>query len=48
MPSIFLSFVLTGEWAIVAQRKLSKFSAISWQKQVNFQWNDDEVPLVLD
>ena len=23
-------------------------SAISWRKQVNFQWNDDEVGFVLD
>jgi hypothetical protein len=26
----------------------SNFSAISWQEQVNFQWNDDEVHFVLD
>ena len=24
------------------------FSAISWQEQVNFQWDDDEVCIVLD
>jgi hypothetical protein len=24
------------------------FSAISWWKQVNFQWDDDEARLVLD
>jgi hypothetical protein len=24
------------------------FSAISWQEQPNFQWDDDEVPFVLD
>jgi hypothetical protein len=24
------------------------FSAISWQEQVNFQWDDDEVRFVLD
>jgi hypothetical protein len=25
-----------------------EFSAISWQEQVNFQWDDDEVRFVLD
>jgi hypothetical protein len=24
------------------------FSAISWQEQVNFQWDDDEIRFVLD
>jgi hypothetical protein len=33
---------------IVVQRKLSNFSALSWQEQVNFQWDDDEVRFVLD
>ena len=28
--------------------QLSNFSAISWRKQVNFQWDDDEVRFVLD
>jgi hypothetical protein len=27
---------------------LAIFSAISWRKQVNFQWDDDEVRFVLD
>ena len=27
---------------------IQHFSAISWQEQVNFQWNDDEVSFVLD
>ena len=25
-----------------------QFSAISWQEQVNFQWDDNEVRFVLD
>ena len=33
---------------IVVQRQLCNLSAISWWKQVNFQWNDDEVHFVLD
>jgi hypothetical protein len=37
-----------NEWVIVVWRQLSNFSAISWQEQVNFQWNDDEVHFVLD
>jgi len=28
--------------------QFSNYSAISWQEQVNFQWNDDEVRFVLD
>ena len=24
------------------------FSAISWREQIDFQWDDDEVPFVLD
>ena len=27
---------------------IQNFSAISWQEQVNFQWDDDEVHFVLD
>ena len=33
---------------IVVQRQLCNLSAISWRKQVNFQWNDYEVHFVLD
>ena len=33
---------------IVAKRQVSNLSAISWQEQVNFQWDDDEVRFVLD
>jgi hypothetical protein len=33
---------------IVVYRHASNFSAISWQEQVNFQWDDDEVRFVLD
>jgi hypothetical protein len=29
-------------------RQFSNFSAISWRKQVSFQWDDDEVYFVLD
>jgi hypothetical protein len=34
--------------AIVVQRQLSNFLAISWREQVCFQWDDDEVCFVLD
>jgi hypothetical protein len=37
-----------SEWVIVALRQLTTFSAMSWREQVNFQWDDDEVRLVLD
>jgi len=33
---------------IVVERQLSNFSAISWREQVNFQWDDDDVRIVLD
>ena len=34
---------------IVVQRQFSKFAAIWWREQVNFQWDeDDEVCFVLD
>ena len=33
---------------IVVKRQVSNFSAISWQEQVNFQSDDDEVRFVLD
>ena len=29
-------------WVIVVLNQLSNFSAISWQEQVNFQWDDEE------
>jgi len=35
-------------WVIVVYRQFSNSSAMSWWKQVNFQWDDDEVCLVLD
>jgi hypothetical protein len=34
------------EWVIVVYS--ANFSAISWQEQINFQWDDDEVRFVLD
>ena len=37
-----------SEWVIVVQRQFSNFSTISWREQVNFQWDDDEVRVVLD
>ena len=36
------------EWVIIVLCQFSNFSAISWREQVNFQWDDDEVCLVLD
>jgi len=33
---------------IVVSRQFSKFSAISWRAQVNFQRDDDKVRFVLD
>jgi hypothetical protein len=36
------------DWVIVVQRQFSNYSAISWQEQVIFQWDDDEVRFVLD
>jgi len=33
---------------IVVSCQLSNFSAISWQEQANFQWDDDDVLFVLD
>ena len=43
-----MSIYIHSEWVIVALCQLSNFSAISWQEQINFQWNDDKVPFVLD
>ena len=37
-----------SEWVIVVKCQLINFSAISCKKQVNFQWEDDEVRFVLD
>ena len=37
-----------SEWVIVVKCQLINFSAISYKKQVNFQWEDDEVRFVLD
>ena len=44
-PSTF-KFV---EWVTVAYLQLGHFSAISWQVQTNFQWDDDdEIRFVLN
>ena len=37
-----------SEWVIVVLRQFSNFSAISWWEQINFQWDDGEVRIVLD
>jgi hypothetical protein len=36
-----------SEWLLLNANS-AIFSAISWQEQVNFQWDDDEVRFVLD
>jgi hypothetical protein len=41
----FIAWV--SEW-YVAYRQLNNFSAISARKQVNFQWNNDEIRFVPD
>jgi hypothetical protein len=33
---------------IIVLRQLNNFSAIPWQEQVNFQWDDDDVHAWLD
>ena len=35
------------EWLLL-NAKLSNILAISWQEQINFQWDDDDVLFVLD
>jgi hypothetical protein len=35
-------------WDIVVLRKVSNFSTVSWWEQVTFQWDEDDVCLVLD
>ena len=36
-----------SEWLLLAPNQ-QFFSYVSWQEQVNFQWDDDEVRFVLD
>ena len=36
-----------SEWLLLTPNQ-QLFSYISWQEQVNFQWDDDEVRFVLD
>jgi hypothetical protein len=37
----------SSEWVVGVECQLSKFSAISWREQINFQWDEDEVGFVL-
>ena len=39
-----INLKLLSEWLLFN----ANFSVISWQEQVNFQWDDDEVGFVLD
>jgi len=41
-------FQSLSEWVIVVECQFSNFPAISWQEQVHFQWEDDEVCFVPD
>ena len=36
-----------SEWLLLTPNQ-QFFSYVSWQEQVNFQWDDDEVRFVLD
>ena len=40
--------LLYSEEVIIAQLQLSNFSAMSWQEQVTFLLNDNDVRFVLD
>jgi hypothetical protein len=42
---IFIRIDVFFFWVI---RQLTNVSAISWRKQVNYQWDDDEILFVLD
>ena len=37
-----------SEGVTVVESQLSNCTAISWRKQVNFQWDDDKVSFVLN
>jgi hypothetical protein len=39
--------IIVSDWVSVAKRRFSHCSAISW-REVNFQWDDDEVRFVLE
>ena len=39
--------IRVSDWVSVAKRQFSHFSVISW-REVNFQWDDDEVRFVLE
>ena len=44
---VISQYLGVSERVIVVYCQLSNFSAVSWQKQVNFQGDDDEVHFVL-
>jgi hypothetical protein len=46
--SNIIIIVYMSELVIVVKRQLSNYSAISWREQVNVQWDDDGVRIVLD
>ena len=46
--SNIIIIVYMSEWVIVVKRQLSNYLAISWREQVNVQWDDDGVRIVLD
>ena len=46
-PTYFWVNEWVSEWVIVVHRQFSNLSAISW-REVNLQWDDDEVRFVLD
>jgi hypothetical protein len=48
MTSLTRTIHINSDLMIVASRKLSNVSAITWEEPVNFQWDDDEVHFVLD
>jgi hypothetical protein len=43
----FILFLCLGKWSIVVERQVRNLSAKSWQKQVTFWYNDDDVHFVL-
>ena len=45
---MYIHHLLYSEQVIIAQLQLSNFSAMSWQEQVTFLLNDNDVRFVLD
>ena len=39
---------IVSECANVAKCQMTNISALSWQEQVTFQWDDDDVCFILD